>query len=190
MERAEQEYRAALEKSFECCEAWARLALCLYGQARRGEAVQLVKVALAGGPYGKFQKPGQDPQVRLAYAFLLAASGYLAEPTSVIMGLSTAAFSGFGAFLLERLLRLVGDAPQAAGAAKQFRAFAAENPEGFLAEMAWCNGAFDLPQWLRLEEDVERALEGERAAANGGPLIEVDGGALPLQPAQQPLPPR
>ena len=178
---AEQEYRAALEKSFECCEAWARLALCLYGQARRGEAVQLVKVALAGGPYGKFQKPGQDPQVRLAYAFLLAASGYLAEPTSVIMGLSTAAFSGFGAFLLERLLRLVGDAPQAAGAAKQFRAFAAENPEGFLAEMAWCNGAFDLPQWRRLEEDVDRALEGERAAANGGPLFEVDGGALRLQ---------
>ncbi len=49
------------------------------------EAVESIKFALTGGPYGKFKKPSQDNMVLFCLAFFTAALGYLAEPCSLFM---------------------------------------------------------------------------------------------------------
>ena len=86
-EQAELVLRSVAGLAFDHPQVWSALGLNLYTQGKIQEAVEMLRLALTGGPYGRYKNPGKDPMVLFCLAFFLALLGHLAEPATLFMKL-------------------------------------------------------------------------------------------------------
>lgn len=104
---AEEAYAKGISVAFDHPDHWAglaRLSCAKFGALKNG--INLLRVAISGGPEAKFKKPGKHPLVLFHLAHALHVQGYSAEPSSLYM---RAARAGAGIMALFPLARIARD---------------------------------------------------------------------------------
>ena len=104
---AEEAYAKGISVAFDHPDHWAglaKLSCSKFGALKNG--INLLRVALSGGPEAKFKKPGKHPLVLFHLAHALHVQGYSAEPSSLYM---RAARAGAGIMTLFPLARIARD---------------------------------------------------------------------------------
>lgn len=104
---AEEAYAKGISVAFDHPDHWAglaRLSCAKFGALKNG--INLLRVAISGGPEAKFKKPSKHPLVLFHLAHALHVQGYSAEPSSLYM---RAARAGAGIMALFPLARIARD---------------------------------------------------------------------------------
>ena len=145
--KAETIYRRAHRIAPDFVSTNTSLALLLIKQGKLADAVRLLRMALAGGPEGKFRKAVEDPTCALILGYVLQMQGYTAEPQSYFLRCCSDAGGNSLFQYLNARSCVENDAEMCKRSVETLARILAKYPKRYRDDLLQLNWRFDAPQW-------------------------------------------